>query len=254
MYRLLIADDVFEIRNGLSSYFPWKDIGFEIAGLAENGKQALQLLAAGPVDVLLCDIRMPVMTGIEVAKHLHAQSSPVKIVFLSGFKDFEYAKQAIVYGVKNYIVKPTQYDELSSVFQQIKLELDQERGAVRPHASGQTASVPGKETAADDHDKVISRVKAYVEEHYNKATLEEAAKLVHMNPFYLSKYFKQRTRENFSDYVNRIKMQRAASMLESLSYKIYEVSELTGYSNAKNFTRSFKKFYGISPKRYTRPE
>lgn len=253
MYRLLIADDVFEIRNGLSSYFPWKDIGFEIVGLAENGKQALQVLEEEPVDVLLCDIRMPVMTGIDVARELHARNSSVKVVFLSGYKDFEYAKQALIYGVKNYIVKPTQYDELSSVFQEIKLQLDLER-SVSSDTQEPPVSITPKEPAADDYDKVVSRIKAYVREHYDKATLEDAAKLVHMNPFYLSKYFKQQTRENFSDYVNRVKMQQAALLLESLHYKIYEISELTGYSNAKNFTRSFKKFYGISPKRYRKPE
>ncbi|TJY43502.1 response regulator [Cohnella pontilimi] len=242
MYRLLIAEDVFEIRNGLSSYFPWKEIGFEVAGLAENGSQALQLLEDEQIDVLLCDIRMPIMTGIEVARQLHEMGSPVKVVFLSGYKDFEYAKQAIIYGVKNYIVKPTQHDELRQVFREIKLQLDQER------------KIAPKEAVLAEDNKVIARIKAYIEEQFDRATLEDAAKLVHMNPFYLSKYFKQKTKMNFSDYVNQIKMQRAASLLESLDYKIYEVSELTGYSNAKNFTRSFKKFYGVSPKSYRQPE
>lgn len=249
MYRLVIADDVYEIRNGLSSYFPWKELGFEIAGLAETGKQALQLLAAQPVDVLLCDIRMPVMSGIDVARELHMRSSPVKVVFLSGYKDFEYAKQGLIYGVKNYIVKPTQYDELAEVFQSIKSQLDAERETPLPDPQH-----PAPQASADnEQDPVIARIKCYVEEHCDKATLEEAAKLVHMNPYYLSKYFKQKTKENFSDYLNRVKMQRAASLLESLAYKVYEVSELTGYSNAKNFTRSFKKYYGVSPKRYRKP-
>jgi YesN/AraC family two-component response regulator len=254
MYRLLIADDVFEIRNGLSSYFPWKEIGFEIAGLAENGKEALQLIESERIDVLLCDIRMPVMSGIEVAKELHARSSSVKVVFLSGFKDFEYAKQAIVYGVKNYIVKPTQYDELSAVFLELYAQLDQERRAAAGQGADEPAAELNKEAPPDEQDKAISRIKAYVEEHYDKATLEDAAKLVHMNPYYVSKYFKQKTKINFSDYVNQVKMQRAASLLATLNYKIYEVSELTGYSNAKNFTRSFKKFYGISPKRFIHSE
>jgi YesN/AraC family two-component response regulator len=212
------------------------------------------MLESERIDVLLCDIRMPVMSGIEVAKELHERSSPVKVVFLSGYKDFEYAKLALIYGVKNYVVKPTQYDELAAVFQEIKSQLDQERRNAANQEPREPPEPQPESAPPGEPDKVVSCVKAYVGQHYDKATLEDAAKLVHMNPYYLSKYFKQRTLENFSDYVNRVKMEQAASLLESLHYKIYEVSELTGYSNAKNFTRSFKKFYGVSPKRFRKPE
>ncbi|HZG83685.1 response regulator transcription factor [Paenibacillus sp.] len=240
MYKLLLVDDEVEIRNGLSQYFPWSEIGFELVGQCENGKKALDFMAEKPVDVVLCDIMMPVLNGLEVAKSLYETKSPVKIIFLSGYKDFEYAKQALEYDVKGYIVKPTKYDELYAVFSKLKLELDEQRRTAEPEEAD----------GAPYAQKVIAAVKAYAERHYQDATLEEAAARVHMNPFYLSKYFKEKTGQNFSDYIVSLRMTKAAELLMDIRYKTYEVSELVGYSHAKNFTRTFKKFHGVSPRDY----
>ncbi|TDF93773.1 response regulator transcription factor [Paenibacillus piri] len=241
MYKLLIADDEYEIRNGLSNYFPWGEVGFEVVLLAENGVQAIEYTENHEVDVLLCDIRMPLLTGIDVARELFLKKSPVKVIFLSGYKDFEFAQQALIYGVKNYIVKPTKYDELMNIFMNIREELNQER----------------KKSAEPEGcvaDKVIAVIKKYVLERYRDAALEEAAELVHMSPYYVSKYFKQKTGENFSDFVMSVKMEKAAQFLKEIDYKTYEISDMIGYSNPKNFTRTFKKYFGKSPREFRNAE
>lgn len=244
MYQLLIADDEFEIRNGLSQYFPWDELGFEIASLVENGREVLDVVSKQPIDVILCDIQMPVMSGIDVARELHQQNSPVKIVFLSGYREFEYAQQALSYGVKSYIVKPTKYNELENVFRKLKIELDQSKGSQSP-----STNVPEeKESAAPE--TVIAKVKSYLEQNYREATLDDAARLVHMNPYYLSKYFKKKTGENFSDYLIRVKMEKAKEFLMDVNNRTYTISEMVGYSNVKNFTRTFRKYVGKSPREF----
>ncbi|MEK4228222.1 response regulator transcription factor [Solibacillus sp. FSL H8-0538] len=242
MYKLLIADDEYEIRNGLSSYFPWESIGFEVVGQAADGVEILTFIEQQPVDVLLTDIRMPVMTGIQVAQHLFEHQANIKVVFLSGFQDFHYAQQAIAYGVNNYITKPTKYSELSDVFCKIKQLLDANQ---KPYLLPQLES---------SNDKIIDTIKKYVQSHYQNASLEGAAKLVHMNPYYISKYFKEKTGTNFSDYVVQVKMKKAAELLDDVQYKIYEISEMVGYSNSKNFTRTFRKTFGKSPREYRQEE
>ncbi|MDF2959759.1 MAG: Two component transcriptional regulator, AraC family [Paenibacillus sp.] len=241
MYKLVLVDDEIEIRNGLSQYFPWHEIGFELVAQFDNGKKALDYLLANPADVLLCDIMMPVMTGLEVARELRKASNSIKIFFLSGYKDFEFAQQAMAYEVKGYIVKPTKYNELLNTFSALKLELDKGK---------QEQSGYGRLESATYNEKVIAAVKAYVEQHYATAALEDAAALVHMNTYYLSKYFKDKTGQNFSDFLVEVKMKKAAELLMDIQYKTYEVSELVGYSQAKNFTRTFKKFYGINPRQF----
>jgi two-component system, response regulator YesN len=242
MYNLVIADDEYEIRNGLVNFFPWGDLGFEVIGQASNGKEALELISEGNADVLLCDIQMPIMTGIEVIKEIYQQNSPVLTIFLSGYQDFQYAQSAIKYGVKNYILKPTKFSELTEAFTTIKKELDQ-----RIPVRSQTLLTS---TTNGGDDPVIYKIKNYVKTNFKNATLEDAAQIVFMNPHYVSKYFKQKTDENFSDFVFQVKMEEAAKLLKKIEYKAYEVSEMVGYSNAKNFTRAFRKYFGLSPKEY----
>ncbi|MFS0725408.1 response regulator [Paenibacillus sp. 1P07SE] len=242
MYTLLLVDDEQEIRSGLSQYFPWHEVGFELVGQCADGREALQFLETRTVDVVLCDIRMPILSGLDVAQQLHERRSSIKIVFLSGYKDFEYAKQAMAYGIKHYIVKPTKYSELFDVFSSLKLELDE--------ALTQTTSPAAAAQSTSFNAQVIAAIQGYVENNYAKATLEEAASIVHMNPHYVSKYYKEKTGENFSDYVTAVKMARAAELLKDIRYKTYEVSEMVGYSYAKNFTRTFKRVHGISPREY----
>jgi two-component system, response regulator YesN len=243
MYNLIIADDEYEIRNGLVNYFPWEDVGFVVIGQASNGREALELISCGNADVLLCDIHMPIMTGIEVIKELHQQNSPVMTAFLSGYQEFHYAQEAIKYGVKNYILKPTKFSELTDAFTHIKKELD-----LKYILPAQQPLLP--KTINGENDPIIYKIKDYVKTNFKEATLEAAAHLVYMNPHYVSKYFKQKTDENFSDFVFKVKMEEAAKLLKNMQYKTYEVSEMVGYSNAKNFTRAFRKYFGVSPKEY----
>ncbi len=243
MYNLVIADDEYEIRHGLVNYFPWEEVGFEVIGQASNGKEALGLISEGNVDVLLCDISMPKMTGIEVIKEIYLQQSSVMTVFLSGYQEFHYAQEAIKYGVKNYILKPTKFSELMDAFNQIKKQLDQ-RIPLKAGPVLLDRNINGED------DPIIFKIKDYVKTNFKSASLEDAANTVYMNPHYISKYFKQKTDENFSDFVFQVKMEEAALLLKTMKYKAYEVSEMVGYSNAKNFTRAFRKYFGVSPKEY----
>jgi two-component system, response regulator YesN len=228
MYKLLIVDDEYEIRHGISHYFPWDELGFAIAGEAENGQQALEFLAGQPVDAILCDIKMPVKSGLDLARELFEQGVKTKIVFLSGHKDFEFVKQALIYGARDYIVKPTKYKELANVFGKIKDELDRESKQDEPSEPQQPGSA---------EDVLIGKIKTYVESHFSTACLKDAARIVHMNPYYVSTYFKKKTGRSFSDYVIATKMNKAAEYFADPQYKTYEISELVGYGNPKNFSK-----------------
>lgn len=95
MYRLLIADDEYEIRTGLANYFPWDTVGFEVADLCSNGVEALSFIEKQTVHAVLCDVKMPIMDGLTFAKLLREKYPDVKLVFLSGYKDFEYVRKAL---------------------------------------------------------------------------------------------------------------------------------------------------------------
>lgn len=238
MYQLLIVDDEYEIRHGISNYFPWDELGFQVAGEAENGEEALIFLRAHPVDVILCDIKMPVKSGLELASELKSAGNPVKIIFLTGHKEFELVKEALIYGARDYIVKPTKYQELARIFLKLKKELDQER---------QTEPEQLEHT---DSDVMIRKIKEHMRQHFLTVQLKDVALIVHMNPYYISTYFKKKTGQSFSDYLLSVKMEKAAKYLQDPQYKTYQVSELVGYSNPKNFSKAFKLYYGRNPRQF----
>lgn len=253
-YKLIIVDDEVETREALFHYFTWGELGFEPVAQFGNGKLALEYIESSPVDVVFSDIKMPVMTGIELAKVLGLRKSKVKLVLLSGFADFEFAKQAMSYGVRDYILKPAKYAEMVDVFSRIKSELDTERAAAEASASFASpdqANSPALKAYNYDVE-VIAKVKSYVDNQYQNASLKEAAALVRMNPSYLSNFFKQKTGQNFYDYLLGVRMQKASDQLMDIHNKIYDVSYNVGYRNPKNFTKSFKNYFGKTPMEFRR--
>ncbi len=240
MYRLLIADDEEDIRRGLAEFFPWNELGFEVVETVENGRKALECIRRGGVDAVFCDIRMPVMSGIELARAVFEENLRVPVVFLSAFKDFSYAQKALQYGVRDYVVKPTSYESITTVFKKLKVELDR----------GLSPQDGGREHEGVKTDAVLAAIKGYAEREYARATLKGAARVAHLNPQYVSRLFKERTGENFHTFLTRVKMEKAAQLLQDVDYLTYQVSEIVGYSNPKNFTRTFKKHFGVSPREY----
>jgi YesN/AraC family two-component response regulator len=105
-------------------------------------------------------------------------------------------------------------------------------------------------SALSARDPVISAIRSHVERNCAHATLKSAAAVVHMNPQYVSRLYKERTGENFHTMVARVRMEKAAQLLRDGGYLAYEVSEIVGYGNQKNFTRAFKRHFGVSPRRF----
>ncbi len=127
MYRLLIVDDEEDIRNGMSRGIPWKEWGFTVVGIAENGEEAVFLTEKEKPDVVLSDIRMPKMDGVELMQYLHDNLPEIKIVILSGYNDLEYLNMAIKNQVTEYMLKPTDIDEFEQLFRKIRKNLDEEK-------------------------------------------------------------------------------------------------------------------------------
>ena len=124
MYKVIIADDEKIIQEGLVESIAWEQLGFQIVGCFSDGRDVIEYLDTMPVDVIFTDIMMGHIGGIEVAKYVKTESLPCKVVFISGFSDFELARQAVKLGVTDYIMKPIQLDEVTTTIKKIKCELD----------------------------------------------------------------------------------------------------------------------------------
>ncbi|HHW47727.1 MAG TPA: response regulator transcription factor [Clostridiaceae bacterium] len=126
MYKVLVADDEPLICEGMGIIINWRDYGFDNPDIAVNGKEALEKVCAGKYDLVITDIRMPLLDGLELIKALKDKKPEIKIIILSGYSEFSYARQAIQYGVKGYLLKPITADELIRNILTVKKELDEE--------------------------------------------------------------------------------------------------------------------------------
>ncbi|MEN6315589.1 MAG: response regulator [Clostridiaceae bacterium] len=127
MYKILVADDEDMIREGIALGVPWSELGFEVSGQAVNGIEAIDLIKRDTPDVVITDIRMPKMDGIELIEYLSVNYPRVKTIIISGYSDIEYFKSAINNRVFEYLLKPTDYNEFEQVFKHVKDALDEER-------------------------------------------------------------------------------------------------------------------------------
>ena len=122
MYRILLVDDEILVRDAIRENIDWKAMDCELVGDCDNGKAAAEFVQNHPVDIVLTDILMPYMDGMELSRFLHDNYPDIVIVIFSGFGEFEYAKKAIQYGVSEYMLKPVTAMELRNVIGKMKGE------------------------------------------------------------------------------------------------------------------------------------
>lgn len=127
MDKLLIVDDEYLVREGLRSTVDWASLGIEIVGTAENGEQGLALARKLKPDLVIADVRMPVMDGLDMAKALFDENADLAIVIYSGYKDFDNARRAIDSGVASFLLKPIDNDELVARVREVMQKLHDTR-------------------------------------------------------------------------------------------------------------------------------
>lgn len=127
MYKVLLVDDEILVREAISKKIEWNKLGFELVGDCESGKDAIAFVEETAVDLVLTDICMPHVDGMELSRYLYEHCPQTEIIIFSGYSDFEYAKQAIQYKVSEYILKPVTAKELSEVLSRLKTKLDNAR-------------------------------------------------------------------------------------------------------------------------------
>lgn len=236
MYRLIIIDDEEKIVEGMGNLFPWENIGFSVEGLFTSAAEALAYLDIHPVDVVLSDIEMPDMSGIELSRKL-LEREEMKVILFSSHRDYDYFRAAIQNRVADFLLKPIDYATLLECLGRIKEELDVRRQKKVELPKGY-------------YEKIVSSVQDYLMKNYQDASLEKAAEQVNLSPAYLSKIFREKSGCSFSDTLLRIRMEKACEMLADIQYKSYDIAYYIGYDNPKNFSRAFKNYYGISPMEY----
>ncbi len=234
MYKVLISEDESFIRNGLKALISWEKAGFVVADLVENGYQALEKMETQHFDVVITDVRMPRMDGLELIKTMKERNISSEIIIISGYRNFDYARTAIGYGVRNYLLKPINIDDLLQTLASIRRELDQKNGL-----------------AETDDTELTARIKSYVALHYQEdISLRMIGEDLHYNAVYLGRLFLKETGTTFRDYLNTVRAAQAAELLAESGRKAADVAVQVGYKDFNYFCKIFKALYGTSPSEY----
>lgn len=231
--KIVIIDDEPKIRKGLSKIISMHPGWYVMETFAE-AESALAYLNDVSVDVVITDIHMSDITGLDMVERIKQRGKDVAFVILSGYGRFEYAQRAIDLGVKKFLTKPTSPQEVTQALEQIEAE----RMPAEKNVS----------TSKPVNNLLILRAQEYIDLNYRtKVTLKDVAAALYISPNYLSDLFKKHTGMKFSDYLQEVRMEKSKQYLMDVHYKVGDVSELVGFSDARYFSSTFRKRFDMTP-------
>ena len=230
MYKIILADDEKVVLEGIVNSIDWKKYNIEVIGTASDGNELLTLAQSLKPDIILTDIRMPQLDGLDAALQLRETLKNTQFVFITAYEEFEYAKKAIACGAVSFLTKPVLKRDLEEQIRNVVSKLD-EKKAVLAELSKFRQKFMKREYAEEleQIDAPIDRAVSYIDKNLeNGVVLTEVAEYMNMNPSYFSRYFKDALNMSFIEYVKAQKINRAKELLRTTNLKIYE--DIAAYS------------------------
>lgn len=239
MYQVLLVEDERWVRTAVRRTIERTELPFQIVKECQNGLEALDWLHMHKADLVLADIRMPVMDGLTFLSQLRERDKTTSIVMVSGHDDFTYVKQGLRLGVFDYMLKPVDIVEMKACLQNWIENVGSQRPAEVLEVKDMAEMSP------------IERVIELIQERLpGEISLTDAAAAVHLNPSYLSQLFKQRMNQTFVDYVLHARMNEAERLLKHTSLRISEIADRLGYTDVAYFSNTFKRIKRHTPSEF----
>jgi two-component system response regulator YesN len=240
---VLIAEDELPTRRGVLNSLEQCSQGEWHVHAAENGLEALEYATAQPVDLLITDIRMPGLDGIELLNRLRMENKELVSILLTGYAEFEYARAAVRLGVVNYLLKPVDHDSLIHAVREA-IGIVKQRKLLGEQGSPDEGSYFPKV-----RNESIRRALEYIKTEHSRASLsvKDVAEHIYLNPSYVSVLFKEETKQTFTEFMSRLRLTRAKELLLQTDKKVYEIAESVGFSSSKYFVHVFRDAEGMTP-------
>lgn len=262
MIRLLIADDEKLEREALAEMVARRFEHEVVLELAENGRKAADTAVLWGADLILMDIEMPGMSGLDAARAVLAQRPGCRVIFVTAYSLFQYAHEAVHLGACDYLLKPVDPDELEASIRRAMRQIEAER-KLEELATAKTMPEPAEPqdagTPAEDADEnspaamVMAQVRRYLEDNYMfDLSLDSVGEILHISPAYLSAQFKKYQKMNFLDCLTELRINAAKELLADPLRSTAEVASMVGYEDSSYFARAFKKRTGMTPTQYRR--
>ena len=284
MNRVLVVEDEEMIRKGIVLTVDWKALDCEVAGEAANGEEGLAAAERLKPDIIITDLKMPKMDGIAMLTELRKRGCTSKVIILTAYNSFSYARSALRLGAVDFLLKPYHDGELEEAILRLRElypEDDAEEAAGEAAAGSGTADPGASETAvgtvsgsageagaggtgkAEDAlpvpelwdgqgSRYVRQAVAYIREHYSDPDIcvSEIAGALGISEGHLSHMFKKETGGTILFWMTRCRIREAIRLLKEGRMKIYEVAEASGYRDIAYFSSTFKRITGHSPSEY----
>ena len=240
MYTVLLVDDEPWILSGLQDAYEWQEFGFEVIAATTKPTEAWQIIQNQKPDVVITDIRMPNITGLELISRTREAKIDCEFVIISGYDEFEYAREALRNSVLDYLLKPIDETVAEKTWRKLKTHLDKK---------------PPKIGFEDEKIKIFNNefnnLVDYINNNYHqKLYLNELADMFYINHNYCCYLFKKHFDKSYSEYVISVRMKEAGKLIYDKSLKISEIAKLVGYDDYFYFNKVFKKYYKLSPMQF----
>lgn len=249
MWKVLLVEDEVFVRESVKELIQWEEFGFTLAGEAGDGQEALERIKADPPDLVLTDIIMPIMDGIELLKETRKAGYECKFVMLTCIGEFEYVRQAMEFGASNYILKLSMsVNDLRETLRNISKDL---KRALEGSKSAGGSTLAGAPSNKRTNHPEVNKILDYIEQHYDQdITVKSLSQYVMMGENYVSALFKKKMGKTLIHYLHEVRIARARDLLEETDLPVHEVGARVGFLNDNYFIKIFKRIVGQTPSQY----
>lgn len=244
MIRVVIVEDEYYVRKGLIKTFDWDAMDCQVVGEAANGREGIAVIEETRPDLVIADVEMPVIDGIEMVRQLKGRQCKAEFIFLTGHQKFTYVHSALKLEAVDYLLKPFRYEDLEESIRKVKIRLhkvDEE--------TAKTLLLTEEDFKATNI--YIKKALSYVREHYaEELMVTDVSEELKISEAYFCRLFKKETGYTFSQYLTNYRIHVAAGLLTNFPMKVSEAAALVGFSDSNYFSSQFKKLMGLSPSEY----
>lgn len=243
-YKLLIADDEYWVRRKLTGLLDWESMGIQCLEPATDGRDALERIQQERPDILITDINMPFLNGVELLEQVSRENPDMVSFVVSGYDDFAYVKGSFLSGGINYLLKPISREELQKAVEKAIAILEDRPTLPRP-------AQESRDPETDTTRKIVQQAARYIDKHYYEdLNLTVLAEKFNVESSYFSRVFRQEMGENLIFYLTRRRVEKAQTLIAGSEVNLTEIAYQVGYNDYSYFNRVFKKHTGMSPREY----
>lgn len=243
MLKVLVVEDEEMIRRGIVLTVDWAALDCVVVGEAANGLEALEAVERLRPSLIITDLKMPQMDGLEMLRRLRELGNNVYVIILTAYDSFTYAQSALRLGAVDFLVKPFHDGDLEQAVTALRRRMESDNSE---------AALALPELRKGDKSKYVLEAMDFIGRHYSDSSISIGLIAQHLgiSEGHLSHLFKKETDYTLLNYLTRYRIHKAMGLLKDCRVKVYEVAEQVGYRDITYFSATFKKLVGVSPSEY----